>query len=116
MWRLLTCANFVTPFGSLQHTFADNSRIMLNTTDYDGNATEYGECIPFLSNILHRQPSYRRCYAMEDWVVNTGNITNTNANGGELVMILTEDNGGTRLSSTRYVHYGTITTRREFPL
>ncbi|QRV76563.1 glycoside hydrolase family 16 protein [Ceratobasidium sp. AG-Ba] len=29
-------------------------------------------------------------------------------NGGELVMTLTEANGGTRLSSTRYVHYGTI--------
>jgi hypothetical protein len=26
-------------------------------------------------------------------------------------MILTETNGGTRLSSTRYVHYGTITAR-----
>jgi hypothetical protein len=26
-------------------------------------------------------------------------------------MILTEANGGTRLSSTRYVHYGTITAR-----
>ena len=34
---------------------------------------------------------------------------NTNANGGELVMMLTQDNGGTRLSSTRYVYYGTIT-------
>lgn len=28
-------------------------------------------------------------------------------------MILTESNGGTRLSSTRYVHYGTITARGE---
>lgn len=35
---------------------------------------------------------------------------NTNANGGELAMMLTQDNGGTRLSSTRYVYYGTITT------
>jgi len=33
---------------------------------------------------------------------------NTNSSGGELAMILTENNGGTRLSSTRYVHYGTI--------
>ena len=29
-------------------------------------------------------------------------------------MTLTQDNGGTRLSSTRYVHYGTITTRRAY--
>jgi hypothetical protein len=34
-------------------------------------------------------------------------------NGGELGMLLTQQNGGTRLSSTRYVHYGTITARRE---
>jgi hypothetical protein len=34
-------------------------------------------------------------------------------NGGELGLLLTQQNGGTRLSSTRYVHYGTITARRE---
>ena len=37
-------------------------------------------------------------------------------NGGELAMLLTQQNGGTRLSSTRYVHYGTITARRESKL
>lgn len=37
---------------------------------------------------------------------------NTNSSGGELVLLLTETNGGTRISSTRYVHYGTITARR----
>jgi len=31
--------------------------------------------------------------------------------GGELALLLTEQNGGTRISSTRYVHYGTITAR-----
>ena len=31
-------------------------------------------------------------------------------------MTLTEQNGGTRLSSTRYVHYGTITARRAYPV
>lgn len=36
---------------------------------------------------------------------------NTNSSGGELVLLLTETNGGTRISSTRYVHYGTITAR-----
>lgn len=73
-----------------QHTFADFSRILSNATYFDGNASEY------------------------DWVLNQGQIINTNQSGGELAMILTETNGGTRLSSTRYVHYGKITTRRKF--
>jgi hypothetical protein len=47
-----------------------------------------------------------------DWVVDKGNIMNTSA--GELAMLLTQDNGGTRLSSTRYVYYGTITAQSEF--
>ncbi|TFK38038.1 glycoside hydrolase family 16 protein [Crucibulum laeve] len=67
------------------HTFPDNSRILSNATFFDGNATEY------------------------DWILDTGAIMNTNSSGGELAMLLTEANGGTRLSSTRYVHYGTIT-------
>lgn len=70
-----------------KHTFPDNSRILSNVTHYDGNATAY------------------------DWVVDKGNIINTNQNGGELALTLTQDNGGTRISSTRYVHYGTITAR-----
>ncbi|KAI0763461.1 concanavalin A-like lectin/glucanase domain-containing protein [Trametes elegans] len=69
------------------HTFADFSRILSNSTQFDGNASAY------------------------DWVVESGSIINTNQNGGELVLILTEDNGGTRISSTRYVHYGEITAR-----
>jgi len=44
-----------------------------------------------------------------DWVMSKGNILNTN---DTLIMTLTESNGGTLLSSTRYVHYGTITTKR----
>ncbi|TFK72479.1 glycoside hydrolase family 16 protein [Pluteus cervinus] len=69
------------------YVFSDNSRILSNATFFDGNTTEY------------------------DWVVNNGNIMNTNSSGGELALLLTEGNGGTRISSTRYVHYGTITTR-----
>ncbi|PFH50606.1 glycoside hydrolase family 16 protein [Amanita thiersii Skay4041] len=69
------------------HVFKDNSRILSNSTFFEGNATEY------------------------DWVVDKGNIMNTNTTGGELVLLLTQDNGGTRLSSTRYVHYGAITAR-----
>jgi hypothetical protein len=30
---------------------------------------------------------------------------NTNQSGGELALLLTEENGGTRLSSTRYDHF-----------
>lgn len=70
---------------SATHSFADNSRIFSNASLFDGNASAY------------------------DWVVNSGNIMNTNTSGGELALLLTEDNGGTRVSSTRYVHYGTIT-------
>jgi hypothetical protein len=39
---------------------------------------------------------------------------NTNTSGGELAMLLTQENGGTRLSSTRYLHYGTVTARSAF--
>ncbi|KAF8583269.1 glycoside hydrolase family 16 protein [Ramaria rubella] len=69
------------------YTFANNSRIISNATLFDGNTTEY------------------------DWTVDKGNILNTNQNGGELGLTLTQTNGGTRISSTRYIHYGTVTTR-----
>lgn len=59
----------------------------MNASHYDGNATAF------------------------DWVLDKGDIMNTNSSGGELGMLLTETNGGTRLSSTRYVHYGTISAR-----
>ena len=42
-----------------------------------------------------------------------GNMLNTNASGGELALLLTENNGGSRISSTRYLHYGTVTARSE---
>lgn len=60
----------------------------MNATDFDGNATHF------------------------DWSLDKGTIMNTNTSGGELGMLLTETNGGTRLSSTRYVHYGKVTARR----
>ncbi|KAI0947729.1 hypothetical protein AcW1_009416 [Taiwanofungus camphoratus] len=72
---------------SANHTFANFDRILTNATYYDGNASEY------------------------DWILDQGQIMNTNNSGGELVMLLTQTNGGTRLSSTRYVHYGQITAR-----
>lgn len=48
---------------------------------------------------------------MLDWTLDKGNILNTNASGGELALLLTKDNGGTKISSTRYLHYGTVTAR-----
>jgi len=65
-------------------TFKDQSRILSNATFFDGNASSH------------------------DWVVDHGTIQNSN---GDLALILTESNGGTRISSTRYVHYGTITAK-----
>ena len=50
-----------------------------------------------------------------DWVLNQGTIFNTNYSGGELALILTQNNGGTRISSTRYVHHGKITATRDSP-
>jgi len=64
-------------------TFPDLSRVLTNSSSYDGNAT------------LH------------DFVVSSGDVFISSAE--ELVLTLTETNNGTRMSSTRYVHYGTIT-------
>lgn len=58
-------------------------RILANATSYDGNAT------------LH------------DFVVDSG--TAFISSNQELVLTLTQNNNGTRISSTRYVHYGSIT-------
>ncbi|TFL04720.1 glycoside hydrolase family 16 protein [Pterulicium gracile] len=69
------------------YTFADNSRILSNVTYYEGNATAH------------------------DWVLDSGNMFNTNSSGGELALTLTKENGGSRMSSTRYVFYGTITAK-----
>lgn len=46
---------------------------------------------------------------LTDFILESGNIMNTNTSGGELAMLLTKENGGTRISSTRYLHYGTVT-------
>ncbi|KAJ7100019.1 glycoside hydrolase family 16 protein [Mycena belliarum] len=69
---------------SAVHTFADNSHVLSNASLFDGNASAY------------------------DFIVESGNIMNT---GGDLAMLLTKENGGTRISSTRYLHYGTVTAR-----
>lgn len=71
------------------YTFTDPNfpRILTNASYYNGNASAY------------------------DWIVDQGQILHTNDNGGELVVTLSQENGGTRLSSTRFIHYGTITAR-----
>jgi hypothetical protein len=48
-----------------------------------------------------------------DWVLNQGTISNSNSNpsGGKLAHILTQNNGGTRIYSTRYFHHGKIIHR-----
>ncbi|WVF66528.1 hypothetical protein IAT40_001268 [Kwoniella sp. CBS 6097] len=63
--------------------FNDLSRVQLNGTKYDGNATAY------------------------DWVVNTGNLV-ADPNGQGVRLTLTENDQGTKISSTRYIHYGAI--------
>ncbi|KAJ7220184.1 concanavalin A-like lectin/glucanase domain-containing protein [Mycena pura] len=67
---------------STTYTFKNESRILTNSSLYDGDATKY------------------------DWTLDGGQISVEN---GELSMLLTETNAGVRLSSTRFVHYGTIT-------
>jgi beta-glucanase (GH16 family) len=62
-------------------TFTDLSRVQQNASLWDGNATAY------------------------DWVINKGEMVST---GQEGVLKLTESNGGTKISSARYVHYGKI--------
>ncbi|KAI6029648.1 glycoside hydrolase family 16 protein [Pisolithus microcarpus] len=70
------------------YTLSDTSRILSNYTYFNGNASEY------------------------DWVVQQGSIFNTTSDGEPAIALtLTENNGGTLLSSTRYVHYGLITAR-----
>ena len=48
-------------------------------------------------------------FFLVDWVVSQGTVINSE---GDLGLILTQANGGTRLASTRYVYYGTITAKR----
>lgn len=67
---------------SQDYTFKDNSRILTDASQFNGNPDTY------------------------DWIVEGGNVEVKDNN---LVMILTETNAGTLLSSTRFIHYGTVT-------
>ncbi|KAF8318508.1 hypothetical protein DL93DRAFT_401825 [Clavulina sp. PMI_390] len=68
------------------YTFQDDTRLV-NYTQYDGNATKW------------------------DFTIDHGDIYNLNDTAGELALLLTETNGGTRLSSTRYMWYGSVTAK-----
>lgn len=83
----LTSCNPAPLCTSATYTFPTNDRILSNSTHYNGNSSAY------------------------DWVVDKGNVINTGKNGGEVALLLTKDNGGTRISSTKYMHYGTVTAR-----
>ncbi|KAG8216933.1 glycoside hydrolase family 16 protein [Butyriboletus roseoflavus] len=69
------------------YTLSDTSRILSNYTYFDGNASEY------------------------DWVLQEGSILNTTSDGEAAIVLTLTEQSGSLLSSTRYVHYGTITAR-----
>ncbi|WRT63183.1 uncharacterized protein IL334_000086 [Kwoniella shivajii] len=68
---------------SQETNFNDLSKVQLNGTKFDGNATAY------------------------DWVVNTGNLI-ADPSGQGVRLTLKESDQGTKISSTRYIHYGSI--------
>ncbi|GAA5976101.1 hypothetical protein JCM11641_003282 [Rhodosporidiobolus odoratus] len=70
---------------SASYTFMDDSRFQLNHTAYDGDASKYDFTLDKLDS---------------------GNASIVQ--NGEMVLSLTEDGGGTRVSTTRHVLYGTI--------
>ncbi|GAA5950014.1 hypothetical protein JCM21900_001365 [Sporobolomyces salmonicolor] len=70
---------------SSNYTFPDTSRIQTNLTAWDGDATKYDFTLDHQDN----------------------NSTSIVQNG-ELVLVLTEEGGGTRVSTTRSVLYGQI--------
>ncbi|BEI83795.1 hypothetical protein CcaverHIS002_0403990 [Cutaneotrichosporon cavernicola] len=63
--------------------FTDLSRVMMNGTKYDGNATAW------------------------DWVVDAGKVVPSPTGDGAR-LTLTQEDKGTKISTTRYVHYGLI--------
>lgn len=66
-----------------EYTFPDLSSLV--TTDkFDGNSSSHA------------------------WTIDQGTPQLSKDNGGGVTLVLTETNNGTRISSTKYVHYGTI--------
>jgi len=68
------------------YTFDDPSRLV-NASLYEGNATAH------------------------DWTIDQGKVLYPTAQQPGLALLLTEANGGTRISSTRYIMYGQVTVR-----
>lgn len=55
---------------------------------------------------------YKGDTTLHDWVIEEGEVIIQNSTTGpEAALILMENEKGTKISSTRYVHYGTITAR-----
>ena len=92
-----------------QYTFADTSRIQLNASAYQGNVSQYdftldhrASCSPLWS-VTRRARAHGLSTIAED-----NNATSIIQNGNELALILTEKGGGTKVSTTRNILYGTI--------
>lgn len=85
MWSHTTDACAPVPLCVDQTTtFADLARVQPNASLWDGNATAF------------------------DFVVNEGAVLLADAGEGAAMLTLTEGGAGTKMSSTRYVHYGRI--------
>jgi hypothetical protein len=86
---------------SSTYTFSDTTRIQ-TLANYNGDASTYGMLIQGLLSIRAFPLCHFHCV---DWVLTGGNYTTVN---NSLALSLTQTNGGTRLASTKYVHYGSI--------
>lgn len=58
-------------------------------------------------DVIANATTFNGNVSLADWTLDKGDLSLTKDN--EVALILTETNGGTRISSTRYVHYGQIT-------
>ena len=93
---------------STNDTFSNTSKIQMNATQWDGDASKYGTSS---QEPLVRERRLVSEFHWSDWVLEQGQLVSTNTSDPGIVLTLTETNQGTRLSSTRFVHYGTITAR-----
>ena len=74
------------------------------------NGTEmHRNMVCLTMNLLYSNTSLI-CHC-SDWVLDQGQLVSSNTSDPGIILTLTETNQGTRLSSTRFVHYGTITAR-----
>lgn len=79
--------------------------MLLNGTEMHLNT------VRLLMNLWYGSDALSLICHWSDWVLEQGQLVSTNTSDPGIVLTLTETNQGTRLSSTRFVHYGTITAR-----